>query len=289
MEKDEPRESELSRSPLGKFLSPARRKIQETLAGLFVRRTDTNMQTSSSPQSKSVFQYSLVGYMTLFSFSSPFKKPKGGMIQRVCQVVILPPYQRAGHGKKMLQVVYQRAKLSNSCEDEIVEINVEDPAPAFVALRDSVDYLLFREECMRAFQDPSIPPIVPLKYLTLDYMEPLTTADATHAATRAKITPRQVQIAYEIFKLDMVMKRKMIQSITVSNEDTICFVSKDEIKVGDEDDDMEKKWGLMVKRRLNVSHKEVIGAYLSKEEKKAKLTHLFEETVKHYRAILGMK
>ncbi len=74
-------------------------------------------------------KYSLVGFMTVFHFLSPFKKPKPGTIARVCQVLILPPYQRMGHGKVLLQQLYD---IAHDTSNDIVEINVEDPAPVLV-------------------------------------------------------------------------------------------------------------------------------------------------------------
>ena len=86
--------------------------------------------------------FSLAGYMTLYHFSSPFRKPTAGCIVRICQALILPPYQRMGHGKKMLKAVFQYAegKIAKSNSEPIVEVNCEDPAPGFQMLRTVVDY-----------------------------------------------------------------------------------------------------------------------------------------------------
>lgn len=54
-------------------------------------------------------KYSLAGYMTLFYFNAPFKRPKGGYIQRICQALVLPPYQRFGHGREMMNSLYKEA------------------------------------------------------------------------------------------------------------------------------------------------------------------------------------
>ena len=104
-------------------------------------------------------RYALAGYMTLFYFDSPFRKPRPGTIVRVCQVLILPPYQRQGHGRKMLHCVHDLTVMSVAKKpmaggkpprspvpgvpSDVVEINVEDPAPSFVALRNRVDYERF--------------------------------------------------------------------------------------------------------------------------------------------------
>jgi len=54
-------------------------------------------------------KYSFVGYITLFCFNAPFKRPKSGIVLRICQALVLPPYQRHGHGRKLIQAVYRYA------------------------------------------------------------------------------------------------------------------------------------------------------------------------------------
>ena len=71
------------------------------------------------------------GYITLFTFHNPFIGSK----IRVCQALVLPHMQGRGLGRKMLLSVYELAQSRNS----IVEVTVEDPAPAFERLRDMVD------------------------------------------------------------------------------------------------------------------------------------------------------
>lgn len=75
--------------------------------------------------------YSFSGYMTLFTFMNPFLGSK----IRVCQALVLPHMQGKGLGRMMLLAVYKLAKSRPS----IVEVTVEDPAPAFERLRDATD------------------------------------------------------------------------------------------------------------------------------------------------------
>jgi histone acetyltransferase 1 len=55
---------------------------------------------------------------------------------RVSQVLLLPPLQRCGHGERMLRFLYAWAASQYA---PLRDITVEDPSPAFVALRDRVD------------------------------------------------------------------------------------------------------------------------------------------------------
>lgn len=79
----------------------------------------------------STIYYSLIGYMTLFTFRNPF----AGAKIRVCQALVLPIYQGQGWGKKMMLQVYKRTKD----RADTTEVTVEDPAPGFQCMRDAVD------------------------------------------------------------------------------------------------------------------------------------------------------
>lgn len=53
---------------------------------------------------------------------------------RVSQVLVMPPFQRAGHGAELLEAVYRDA-ASNA---DIVDVTAEGPSPEFIQLRDYV-------------------------------------------------------------------------------------------------------------------------------------------------------
>ena len=66
--------------------------------------------------------YAVVGYTTLYKFLC---WPDAWRL-RLSQIIILPPFQRCGHGARLLQYVYDEAALRR-----FAELNVEDPAPVF--------------------------------------------------------------------------------------------------------------------------------------------------------------
>ena len=190
---------------------------------LFREHCDLNIMTSERHDDAkfSPLGYSFVGFITLFFFYSPFKKPKPGVVLRICQAMILPPYQRAGHGKVMVKVVYDLAQgkygeiWSSDQKDlchEIVEVNVEDPSPAFVALRNRIDYELLKDYALsRSFHLP--------RRLCFDstdaqiirddsYFTPLADSEVTYIGVMARITPSQVHIVYELCKLECLQKLK---------------------------------------------------------------------------------
>lgn len=75
----------------------------------------------------------LAGFTTIYRFPIPI----AGRVQdriRVSQVVVLPPFQRQGHGNSMLRLVHREADRCDASE-----VTVEDPAPGMVALRDDFD------------------------------------------------------------------------------------------------------------------------------------------------------
>ena len=75
---------------------------------------------------------SLCGYYTLFTFRNPL----AGCKMRVCQCLIMPHLQGKGIGRKLLIAAYKLAQE----RQEVSEVTVEDPAPAFQRLRDACDF-----------------------------------------------------------------------------------------------------------------------------------------------------
>ncbi|KAF7304938.1 Histone acetyltransferase type B catalytic subunit [Mycena kentingensis (nom. inval.)] len=95
-----------------------------------------------------VATYHFVGYSALYPF---YCFPDRTRL-RLSQFVILPPYQRAGHGSELYNAIYQNILT----RPRIAELTVEDPAEAFEDLRDKNDLLMllghqrFMEEAIGA-------------------------------------------------------------------------------------------------------------------------------------------
>ncbi|KAH8114246.1 histone acetyltransferase type B catalytic subunit [Phellopilus nigrolimitatus] len=75
--------------------------------------------------------YHFVGYSSLYPFYCFPERVR----MRLSQFVILPPYQRSGHGSSLYNSIYQY--ILN--EPRISELTLEDPAEAFEDLRDLCD------------------------------------------------------------------------------------------------------------------------------------------------------
>ncbi|CAM9105274.1 unnamed protein product, partial [Discosporangium mesarthrocarpum] len=81
--------------------------------------------------SEECYDAALVGYFTVFNFRNPVK----GVSFRICQALILPLFQRQGHGTSVLMLLYHLARS----REVVWEITVEDPAPGFSKVRNMVD------------------------------------------------------------------------------------------------------------------------------------------------------
>lgn len=77
--------------------------------------------------------YSVAGYVTVYQYYAYPDKIR----PRISQMLILPPFQRQGHGVEMLQTV-DRFYIK---DPQVLDITVEEPSYDFIRLRDYVDAL----------------------------------------------------------------------------------------------------------------------------------------------------
>jgi len=223
---------------------------------------------------------SLVGYITLLHVNSPFRKPNPGIIVRVCQALILPPYHKAGHGTQMLNSVYDYAARNNkeSSSENICEINVEDPAPAFVRLRDCVDYQRFVSLIAKTDE---MPDCSYLNSVVTDkcYFDPVSDEHLLPVAEYLKIRKRQCQKIHDIHKLSEIKIWKDRLDCTLVND-------IDGSKKAQYIEEVETNFRLMVKKSLKQLRIEELSAAGGKDEQKALLGKWFDETLSHYRRVL---
>lgn len=232
-------------------------------------QTISPRRISRIEQDRRTPRYSLAGYMTIL-----FHETK----MYICQVLILPPYQRSGHGSQLLQSAYK------TITNRITQIDVELPGKAFVCLRDKVDYVLLRnimatisqqgngwnmttkhEQPIRFSRDKAS-----LTLLPDDIIEDIS--------SRSKIAKRQVQIGYEIWllsKIDECIESKL------KNLDNVTELNK---KITS----LETCYKSVVKSSLleEMSNKDEQFCSLCFEDQQEKLEARFTSTIIHYRAIL---
>jgi len=77
------------------------------------------------------YRYAFVGYVTVYNYYAYPERIR----PRISQVLVLPPFQRQGHGSQLLQCFYNRCYALL----EILDITVEDPSEGFQRMRDCVD------------------------------------------------------------------------------------------------------------------------------------------------------
>ena len=243
-------------------------------------------EESSSPVQN---EYSLVGFMTLFHYYSQYKKPSAGTICRMCQVVVLPSFQRAGHGKMMMRGAHDIAKgaysgiLPPAVEQrgDIVEVDVEDPAIEFTALRDRFDYEKVRDAIANDPRSALGVNVAGLSPSQEEYYLPIDGQALVEASSSVKITPHQIQIALELYKrhaLDEEIARQMREKKKKPATKRQAVAR------------LESMYEAMVKQRLYKVHREdIIGCGGGKAEKDAIVDYLYDETMTHYRSLLGKK
>lgn len=192
--------------------------------------------------------YSFVGYCTLYHFRAPFRRPTPGTVARICQILVLPPFQRAGHGRRLVERAYDAARD----DDDVVEINVEDPSPAFARLRDAID----AERLAAA--DPSDD----------DDDVAATERRTTELAAALGVTRTQVARAREI--------RRLRRLVGDDGDPTVA------------DDARERTFRIAVKKRLLRTRAEELGAVEGgREAQKKRLGELYDELRAHYGAVLA--
>ncbi|XP_060573241.1 histone acetyltransferase type B catalytic subunit-like [Ruditapes philippinarum] len=122
--------------------------------------------------------YAIAGYMTVYKYYAYPCRTR----PRISQVLVLPPFQKQGHGAQLLQTFY------NGCygDSDILDITVEDPSENFQRLRDFVD----ARNCMnlKSFQPAKL-------HEGFD-------DDMSHEARlKLKLNSKQARRIYEILRL----------------------------------------------------------------------------------------
>lgn len=144
---------------------------------------------SHSVQVSTEDRYFFCGYATVYRYYAYPDKIR----PRISQVLILPPYRRNGLGTALLECIYNYYRPNKS----IIDITVEDPDEAFIAMRDFLD-------CRNCIKLPSYQPDELKKGWSKEM--------AQEAQERLRLCKRQARKVYEILKL---------RSIDSSDEDEL--------------------------------------------------------------------
>ncbi|XP_065053342.1 histone acetyltransferase type B catalytic subunit-like [Rhopilema esculentum] len=126
------------------------------------------------------YEYNICGYMTVYHY---YAYPTNTR-PRISQMLILPPYQKCGHGAELLQTVYNFYQP----KEKVIDITVEDPSEDFIRLRDYVD-------CQRCISLPAFTPD--------NLINGFSDSMATEARQKFKISKLQARRVYEILRLNV--------------------------------------------------------------------------------------
>jgi len=160
----------------------------------------------------------------------------------------------------------------------------QDPAPGFVALRNCVDYERFLREHRHQRGVSNLWKRLGegRERLIIDeeadkFFAPLSDKQLGRVADAMRITTKQVQLIYEIDRLSQM--EEFIEKLSRTSS-----TSKDD-KKQQQIEDLEKRYRLMVKKRLNKSYREELSACRTKKEMQDCLSDLFDESLNHYRSV----
>ena len=198
-------------------------------------------------------QNEFIAYATVY----PFLTAAGGNLKegfreriRISQVFVLPPYQGQGHGRHLLQAIYNNAKERNA-----LEITVEDPSEDFRRLRDGLD-------------------------LALCYKEGILMDDRTRIAADA-ISEKAIAQMRQKLLLTAAQARRIMEIHCCR---AVPWTSAELLEEDYEALDLQKRFRLMVKRRLFRDYEEVLSIY-DREEKKEKLADIYSDYETAYRQV----
>jgi len=128
----------------------------------------------------------LAGYMTLYYFMNPvLPRPK---CLRVCQVLILPPFQRRGLGALLFRIAGSHPNFAAA--SNVHELTVESPCEGFARMRDAVDLDRF----VSLLHDTHDGPLAAVKQATSESWQTTLRPDAIWNRALGPITRDKLRI-----------------------------------------------------------------------------------------------
>ena len=220
-------------------------------------------------------KYSLCGYMTILFH---------GTKMVVCQVLILPPYQRSGHGTHLMRAAYNSLAFSKKCIEPISQLDVELPGKAFVCLRDRMDYELICDVMKKVNNRNTFD--LPKEYIPRSghnvgkpCLKPLPGNIVKGLSLKLKITPFQVRRAYELWLLVQLDRYIKVE-----------IAKRNEVQLTRRIASLEGSYKCIVKRSLlEVMRNKLDGRLfdsLTVNEQEDSLEEYFSRTICHYRTIV---
>jgi len=193
--------------------------------------------------------FSIVGFTTVYPFYAYPDKTR----LRVSQMVILPPFQRKGHGTQLLRAVYKFG-----IEQSVIDVAIEDPNDEFMFLRDITDL----ELCV----DNSI-------FITKDSTSTNAQKSKNRFVTLSKLTPNIIDNIRQKYKLSKLQIMRCYEILKLMSTDI-------------NNSEQYREYRLEIKQRL---YKKFMSNELDidPEEKKKKLDDAFKNLETEYRETIN--
>ncbi|KAF8921043.1 histone acetyltransferase type B catalytic subunit [Mucidula mucida] len=205
--------------------------------------------------------YHFMGYSSLYNF---YYFPDRTRL-RLSQFVVLPPFQRGGHGSALYSATYQYILA----KPEIAELSVEDPAEAFEDLRDKNDLImLFNHE----------------KFITEGFGSSESSGGGRVGVGRGGSTTGKGKLGPPVDKHWAERWRLELKLATRQFQRLIEMVILSRL---DSEPKAQKAYRLQVKERLYRFNFEML-AQLESEERLEKLEETFKSVTEDYRRILAL-
>lgn len=235
---------------------------------------------SSSPPTPNASPYSFVGYATTYRFyrflaekldptptypPTEALKPKSLPSRlRISQFLVLPKYQRGGHGSALYQIIYSEIAKDST----VLELTVEDPSEEFDKLRDVNDYKILRPDFEKAGIKITTEPFMKAERGRIRRVPTsilLPAAELKEIRKTRKIAARQFSRQVEMFLLaNIAFSRRALggQSLTA--------LKVQGARAADEDQRKYYWWRILLKQRILKKNKDLL-VQLPVEER---LTHI---------------
>lgn len=199
-------------------------------------------------------RYASVGYSSVYQYYHYPDKIR----PRIAQFLILPPFQRKGIGRKLMETIYQYYQP----QEKVCDITVEDASEDFTRLRHTIDARLLKN--LPTFSEENL-------------KSGFNTAMAQEAKEKYKINPKQSRIIYEILRL----------GVTNVEEKTSYKAYRLEVKKRLNMTYMKEKRDLkrVIDRGFKITTEKKL-ALPSTEENMEQLDGMYKETEEYYRSIL---
>ena len=204
------------------------------------------------------------------NITSPLDLPSR---ERLSQFLILPPFQRAGHGLELYNTMYRTLTQPQN----VREFTVEDPNEAFDDLRDFCD-LLYLRSSIPEFAELRINTNIPPDRLTsatdvpIDLIVPASVRN--EVMKRTKIMQRQFDRLVEMHTLSFIPPFNRNKSRLTRRE-----------KSSNENDKAFYIWRLYVKQRLYIFNRDQL-AQLEREERSEKLESALDSVIEAYEKMI---